>query len=167
MMPRRVPPGAALAAALALLLAGCGKGPYPVKGVVLLDGAPVDWVTVSLTPEGEEGRPATAVTGKDGSFEVSTQAGTGALPGAYRVTLRKVAGSDPPPPPWAMRQTPATRAEIEAYKRLEAKYRSEQRQLFPKRYLAATTTPVRITVPVKETVLIEVNSKESPAGDGK
>jgi hypothetical protein len=79
---------------IALLLVGtvgCDGRTRRVKGLVTLDGRPVPGATVLFMPEGPGGgRPASAFTGLDGAFTLTTfRPGDGATPGAYRVLVRK------------------------------------------------------------------------------
>jgi hypothetical protein len=87
-------------ALLGLAVGGCGAGKsypatYPVRGVVTLDGAPVEGADVELIPSGA-GQGSQGVTGPDGAFTVETPFDSGkvyqpgALPGVYRVTVRKL-----------------------------------------------------------------------------
>lgn len=75
-------------AALVLLSAGCAARPVEVKGVVQLDGTPVEGATVVLITE-DGSRSYSGFTASDGSFSVSSPSGPGALPGEYRVTVVK------------------------------------------------------------------------------
>jgi hypothetical protein len=93
-------------AAVAVLLAalGCGGSGkrFPVEGVVLMGGKPVDGATVTFVPEGE-GQPANGFTDSNGVFKLSTNNITGAFAGNYKVTISKIKAIDPPkttaPPP--------------------------------------------------------------------
>lgn len=84
---------AAVAAALAVLalVAGCGPSrpaTVPVRGVVKLDGTAVAGATVLFQPA--QGVPGRAITGADGTFELTTFAnGDGALVGRHRVAVSK------------------------------------------------------------------------------
>jgi hypothetical protein len=76
-----------VAAGLLLVGVGCSTRPVPVEGLVSLDGRPLKNAAVTFIPEGN-GRIATAITGNDGSFHLTTfAAGDGALPGDYKVTI--------------------------------------------------------------------------------
>jgi hypothetical protein len=76
---------------------GCSRGDtgprkYPVVGTFLVNGAPAEQVALTFHHEnGEkagEHRYATAVTDKDGRFELSTNGDRdGAIEGAYQVTF--------------------------------------------------------------------------------
>jgi hypothetical protein len=73
----------------ALLIAGCSRGPalVPASGQVKLDGQPLAGATVTFVPQ-QAGRPATATTDAQGNFRLATaQAGEGAAPGEYAVTV--------------------------------------------------------------------------------
>lgn len=85
------PPLLACAALAALICQGCGSsGPQPVRGVVLLDGAPLANACVTFLPKDGAGRPAFAYTADDGAFELNTlTAGDGAMPGEYKILVSK------------------------------------------------------------------------------
>lgn len=78
---------------LGCLVAGCGPrtpATIPVRGVVILDGKPVEGATVGFTPT-EGVRPATGSTNALGEFSLTTFApGDGALPGQHTVTVSKI-----------------------------------------------------------------------------
>jgi hypothetical protein len=86
-------------ACIASFMVGCGppgaKTPsfYPVRGQVLLDGQPVRFAIVSLSPAGAEDSdspPATGQTNANGEFSIRTMMGPGydgAMPGDYWVSL--------------------------------------------------------------------------------
>ena len=92
--------------ALPLLLAvccvaplGCGRsgGLYPVKGKVLHNGAPAVGATVSFyrkggTDRAQEHTPQ-GVVGEDGTFELASPAGKGAVPGEYIVLVEWKVGA--------------------------------------------------------------------------
>ncbi len=78
-------------------IAGCGSGrpnTVSVEGTVTLGGKPVDGAAVMLIPDGQ-GKPASGQTDHEGKFLLKTfEAGDGAMPGKYKVTvsLVKVSG---------------------------------------------------------------------------
>ena len=78
-------------AAIALVI-GCTKSGLPdtarVTGKVTYKGQPVDGATVSFIGDGNT-RPATAVTGADGSYELRTLDTEGAMAGSYTVLVDK------------------------------------------------------------------------------
>ena len=93
----------ALIVAVAALVpaAGCNqnkmKGLKPVEGVVLYEGVPLAWASVSLNPsDGATGaKMATAITDENGRFEARTLGQRGAFPGEYVVAIEKyIAGID-------------------------------------------------------------------------
>src|SRR5947208_2506929 len=94
--PRVLPAAVAL---LALGLAGCGEGLYPVRGTVTLDdGTPVTRGLV-VFERVDGGRPITArgEIGPGGRYELSTnKPGDGVPPGKYRVLLNPLDLSDVP-----------------------------------------------------------------------
>lgn len=91
----------ALAVALVAPTSGCNKnkmkGLKPVEGVVLYEGVPLAWASVSLNPsDGATGaKMATAMTDENGRFEARTLGQRGAFPGEYAVAIEKyIAGVD-------------------------------------------------------------------------
>jgi hypothetical protein len=151
-------------ALLTLAGAGCGGGPTPVEGVVLLDGRPLEGATINFVPDGGVGEPAVAVTTADGRFQASTQAGLGAMPNTYRVLISKVTGPPQRRPPWAGRAEAPTEAEKAAYLRELAAIDKAQKDAVPPDYTRANTTPLRVTVPLKGELRIEM---ASPTGGGQ
>ena len=78
-------------AALTLSLSGCGGEDVPetaeVSGVVLYKGQPVENAEINFYPK--DGHPATARTGPDGRFVLTTyNANDGAVPGTHTVTVQ-------------------------------------------------------------------------------
>jgi hypothetical protein len=82
------------------LLAGCGGGedkwtqerpkPVPAGGTVLYKNEPVEGATVTFVPTGTA-QAAIGQTDASGKFQLQTyQPGDGAVPGDYKVTVRKV-----------------------------------------------------------------------------
>lgn len=83
----------AVAAATVLASPGCTGSDrpevVPVSGRVTYRGEPVVGATVSFLAEGAS-RPATGMTGDDGSFRLTTfEPDDGAIPGTHRVTVTK------------------------------------------------------------------------------
>ncbi len=83
-----------------LLVAGCGSHDkwkegrpktYFTSGTVTLDGTPVDGAIVTFEPvDAVTGKPGTAVTDKNGYFEVQTfDPGDGLTEGKHKVAIRK------------------------------------------------------------------------------
>jgi hypothetical protein len=83
---------------LALLAAGCNRGLYPVKGVVVRGGAPVAGLMVSFYPQSGRGPVPYGVTDATGTFTLCTHdANDGAPPGEYRVAVASPAAPSPVP----------------------------------------------------------------------
>ncbi|TWT39349.1 carboxypeptidase-like regulatory domain-containing protein [Blastopirellula retiformator] len=81
------------AALVALVITGCSNdlmpGAVEAKGVVLLDGAPLEGATVIFSPVGD-GRSANGRTDEAGAFSLGTIApADGVLPGEYQVAIIK------------------------------------------------------------------------------
>jgi hypothetical protein len=88
-----------IATVVAVVTAGVGVGCRPsgpavqfVEGTMLLDGKPVEGVTVGFSPDGG-GMPAYGRTNQDGVFRITTVQGGrpqgGAMVGTYTVTAQK------------------------------------------------------------------------------
>ncbi|MFM7291540.1 MAG: hypothetical protein ACKO6B_09935 [Planctomycetia bacterium] len=103
--PRHAPAGRRHALAwgmcgvLLLAAAGCGRSTGPtvqfVKGMIKLDGQPLEGATVALTPAaGSTGLPAYGITDPGGMFVVTSarggKVGGGAVAGDYIVTVKKM-----------------------------------------------------------------------------
>lgn len=78
-----------------LVFQGCGNplGTVYVTGVVTVDGAPSEGVSVAFAPKSPEGRECFGVTDTDGVFELTVsgaEVGSGAIPGEYAVTFTKM-----------------------------------------------------------------------------
>jgi len=89
----------ACGALIIVAVVGCGRQTGPrvqfVKGVVTLDGQPLEGATVSLTPiAGSTGLPAYGLTTAGGEFVLTSSRGgavrAGAVAGDYLVTVRKM-----------------------------------------------------------------------------
>ena len=84
-----------LAAISALLLVGCSHGPeptYPVRGVVALDGQPLDGGTIlfelAKPPEGGQRYTARGTVDAEGRYQLSTFGESdGAVAGRHRVVV--------------------------------------------------------------------------------
>ena len=82
--------------AAAVSMVGCGDGKLrtePVRGVVTLDGVPLEGASVSFIPKNEgEGIASFGLTDANGEYRLQTLAGrvdAGTLPGEYTVTISK------------------------------------------------------------------------------
>jgi len=87
------------------LLVGCGGDTggadrpetVPVTGSVTYNGQPVEGATVTFVAGASEGRGALGTTDASGKFQLTTfEAGDGAIPGSYKVTVAKTTGDSGP-----------------------------------------------------------------------
>ena len=140
-MPKQISSQSSVATILAIVslswAAGCGSaGPDVqfVRGVVTLDGNPVDGCLVVFSPEEAGGLAAAGTTDAKGRFQLnsrnSQRFGQGAIAGPYRVTLSKLEGK---PADDEGRETSATAPTI-------------PKELMPLVYTSKQTTPLRATV---------------------
>ena len=89
---------------LVALLVGCGETgdtnrpkTVPVTGSVTYNGQPVEGATVTFVTGGSGGRGALGTTDASGKFQLTTfEAGDGAIPGSYKVTIAKTTGETAP-----------------------------------------------------------------------
>ncbi len=84
---------------------GTGVDTVAVTGTVTLDGQPVEGANVAFAPKSADGKAAAGATDASGRFTLTTiEAGDGAVPGSYGVTITKAAGqvSAPAEDPRAM-----------------------------------------------------------------
>ena len=89
-------PFAVLFLVTTVTMVGCNDGRLrtePVRGIVTLDGAPLDGASVTFTPKNpDEGAIGFARTNERGEYLLQTMAGNpdaGTLPGEYIVTISK------------------------------------------------------------------------------
>jgi hypothetical protein len=124
---------------------GCGgdKGPKAnfVEGVVTLDGAPIEGVSVGFSPVAEKGVGAVGRTDAAGTFKLSAMQGgkseAGAVAGEYYVTFQKTSTS-----------TTSLTPDDPNYKKMAA-VKSERPKVtyaVPQAYGAPTTSGFRVTV---------------------
>ena len=137
------------ALAMALVALGCGKGNLvPVKGVVTLDGQPLEGASVTFVPEENGGFPAGGRTDANGAFHLSTYSdGDGARLGDYRVTVTKAAND----PSWGDKR--------QMMKKRVAGKGTEPRNLLPAVYAAPSKTPFRSHVPTAGKITLELTGK--------
>jgi len=162
-----------------LLFTGCGEKIVPVEGQVTLDGQPVPGATVTFTSE--DGKNVySGLTDDNGKFSLSSNKGTGAAPGSYKVTVTKfkamaapvdVAGGDDPskmskeyisqmkkfadmsgPPMGPMPPMPGKKGSGASGPKSE----------LPEVYARLETTPLRVTIPSPGPVKLEL--QKSPRG---
>ncbi len=76
-------------------VAGCQKNEFGTSGItgtVLVDGAPMEGVSISFVPKGSGSRECYGMTDAQGKFKLTipgTEVGSGAIPGEYDVTFSK------------------------------------------------------------------------------
>jgi hypothetical protein len=149
-----------------LLIAGGGCGdrrsPVPVSGTVTVDGQPVEGATVTFHPldDDREGRPATGLTDKTGTFRLTTGTEDGARPGAYKVVVIKnvLAGPQRKIPDFP--DTPEGRSQRDRF--VWKQFGDDQvpyRNVLPDRYGDLKTTPLTCTIPGDGPVHFPLTSK--------
>lgn len=124
---------------LAVLLSfGCGPGnPYDtvkVTGTVLVDGQPMQDVNVSFNPDGSDAPDAYGSTDAKGEFTLTipgAPVGSGAVPGVYHPTFRKIVTEERP-----KAETPEEQAA------LEDKYPVKTTYVVPEKYGNRTTSGI-------------------------
>ncbi len=85
-------------AAVTVALTGCGGGgadlgTSTVTGTVTYNGEAVEGASVGFVPSGEGGKMAAGTTDAQGKFTLTTiEAGDGAVPGSYQVSVSKTEG---------------------------------------------------------------------------
>jgi hypothetical protein len=155
------------AAALLAAGAGCGSntGTVKVQGTVTLDGEPLEGASVTFQPDGKEGRPASGVTDKNGTFQLGTfSTNDGALPGGYKVIITKSSTPTVPGMPAAddseamkkFMEGGGYRKAMEAVAKQPA---SARKSFVPGKYADPTKTPFKQTVPPSGKVTFELSSK--------
>ncbi len=136
--------------ALCLAFAGCSGGGiaglYPVSGTVTYLGKPVEGATVSFINKGE-GRPATAVTKVDGSYQLYTLDSKGALPGSYSVLVSKFeALSEEPNKDPGFDPVTGQDLSMEQSAANAGKRQAKAKELIPAKYGSQQTTPLTFDV---------------------
>jgi hypothetical protein len=166
---------AALVAVLLVTTAGCGPSLKKVKGVVKLDGTPVEGATVAFVSS--DGITLySGFTDQTGTFTLSTPDGKeGVPPGTYKVTVVKHAamqggegGAGSPEYTKMMEKSAKEAAKESAGSKggmMPGMPRgggtSHEKTELPKIYASATSTPISVTVPPpsSDPVAIELKSK--------
>lgn len=149
----RTRPGRRFAPVAACILCaaiGCTRAdkPVPVRGVLTLDGNPVEGAAVQFVPASDTARPAHAETGSGGSYQIMTrEPGDGAMPGEYRVLVIW----EPPPPPTYRTSGEGGPSRQQMQRDIE-EYQAKQKKLgkgvtIPPVYGEPGKTPLRVTVP--------------------
>jgi hypothetical protein len=133
-----------------LALSGCGgSGKARVKGVVTLDGKPVDSAGVRFVPLGDHPHPAYATTDEDGSFDMtSNEPGDGVWPGEDKVCVTKRELGD------------KALAKLEKAKGWESRkiLAGPRTELLPTAYGDEKRTPFHVTVPPPGSIKLELTS---------
>ena len=134
--------------------AGCGGGPVPVRGRVLLDDVPVPGATVLLVPE-QGGHPANGRTDANGVFRLTTfKPNDGALPGRYTVVVTKTEAI--PPPPTA---EPGNAESVNKHYEALKATRTKKKPPLPEVYGDSSRTPLRCTIPPDGDLDLPLQSK--------
>jgi hypothetical protein len=127
--------------------AGCAidDKPVPVSGKVTVNGKPAAGVGVVFHPKDGNGRPATAETSEDGTFQLTTMnPRDGALRGEYRVTL---VWEEPVHPYLQYRDgAPQKEAARKDYERWKLTHKPRASPI-PAEYADAASTPLEQRVP--------------------
>jgi len=84
-----------LLVAMSLGLAGCGTKPVPVKGVVTLDGQPVEGASVTFV-SGDGNQSYSGFTDATGTFTLDAGQNKAISPGTYKVLVVKTPKADVP-----------------------------------------------------------------------
>ena len=145
-----------LFAALALAASGCGnKGLMKVRGIVTLDGKPVENAMVTFLPsQNGVGKTATGRTGPDGSFQLSTRdQNDGAVPGDYLVIVQYEEGTEVPP------AANVKQAHEGLRKAARQKTKKPPKYVIPAVYSDPNKTVLKQKVPAEGTVKVELQSK--------
>jgi len=157
-----------IALALVLFVSGCGNRLVRVKGVVTMDGKPLESAMVTFMPEGSKGQSASGFTQADGSFTLSTIAGNrngeGVWPGTYKAIVDR---SDFPAPglPGGPPVPEGITEDADLFK-WQAKVQAEQRKKkspwakVPVKYARVNTTPFQFKVPPDTFVRLELKSED-------
>jgi len=149
--------------AVTLFAIGCGQsGPAVeyVKGVVTLDGTPLEGATVFFSPKGSDGIGAAGMTQPDGSFTLNAKGakpGAGTVVGDYSVTVTKV---EMPDFPNITEDDP--RYGTPEHDRLNQEAsRAKPKAIVPEKYNSSETSPFTATVGSgNNTFTFDVSSKD-------
>jgi hypothetical protein len=126
-----------------MLFVACGPSAdiktVPATGMVTYKGKPVEGATISFIPDGPQ-RAATAISGPNGKYELTTLDQTGAMPGNYTVLVRKL---DIP----AASTAPVS---MEEALKLNTRPPPAPKDLVPSKYSDPARTPLRFEVKARE-----------------
>lgn len=119
---------------------GSDDGPFPVSGVITLDGAPYAGATVAFNATDKKGRPASGVADADGKFRLTTsQEGDGAMRGKYKVTVSF-----------------KKQEEKLDVKKMAAGVKNVSKEPHPARYNSIQSTPFEVEVPTSSPVELKL-----------
>jgi hypothetical protein len=164
-MQRRLKYRAPLFAFSCMVALGCGnKDRVAVNGVVTLDGQPVGGAFVKFVPVSSDGHEATAITDSAGKFSLGTlNTGDGAWRGSYKICVQKIIADE------ALESkmtdaSPSTDSQTQGTdRRAILKSMKYKRNVLPRKYMNASTTPLEAKVPPDGPVRIEVVSEPAQA----
>jgi hypothetical protein len=136
---------------------GCGGSQLvKVRGVVKLDGKPLDRAGVQFMPIGGHGQPASGITESDGTFHVDTHApDDGARPGEYKVVISKYEVDPGMQQKFDSSDPKATEKMYAAGAKAMAK---PKKFLVPAIYRTAESTPLKWKVPDDNNKTLELTS---------
>jgi hypothetical protein len=138
------------------------RTPVPVSGTITLDGKLVEGaiVTFHVLGDDKEGRPATGLTDKTGSFRLKTGNEDGALPGEYKVVVIKNVLADPNLKMPDFPDTPEGRNQREHFLWQHfGDNRSPYKNILPDKYGNLGGTPLTCKVPNETPVHFPLTSK--------
>jgi hypothetical protein len=158
-----------LVVALGLAGTGCGGKDRPVKveGTVTLNGKPVDSAMVLFHPVDGLGHAATGFTDSDGVYHLTTYIPRdGALPGEYKIVVRREKGKVEWPPEGLEAMNPENKGKAPP---VDGGFYKKSRMMPPRRkvdwfalpevYGKEASTPLRCHVPPDGRVDLELSSK--------
>ena len=137
---------------LLFVLSGCGKSKlHPVKGIVTLNGKPLEKATVLFISEEADGRDVFALTDAEGKFELSTHTPKdGAMAGSYKIVIQY---SEPDEGPLLTFATPADAQKASADK-------PPKEPILPSIYTDPGQTILKQQVPTEGFVKIELQAEK-------
>jgi hypothetical protein len=139
----------AMAATVAMglgAISGCGPSPVATKGTVHVGGKPLANATVMFIAQDAGGKDAFGMTKENGAFELTTGKVSGALPGAYKITI---VHSEPAEIPKGLK-TPDEIREASANA-------ARKPSVVPEIYTRVDQTPLKHRVPQDGDAKIEIN----------
>ena len=147
---------AAVTTALALVSGGC-SGNSKVEGTVSYKGQPVDGATVSLVAD-DGNIVASGMTDASGKFTLQTPQGKDVIPaGTYKATVTKM---DTPKGfnPDQMKIEEGGKIDPNMAKMMKGMTFSPPKSVLPEKFRAKESTPLKVTVPAKEPINLNLDS---------